>query len=146
MVATQFFTKKTEKKKLLNPFVYYSVIRILLIKELWESPVMITLILFLVLYLLLKSFSATPKPPIVPPRTIEIDEIKDCIIEEERMIILVANRRMYEIFWSDFSSYRIYGRMLFLVKTDRSGIIKLDETTIGARFFQSIFLEVMERF
>ena len=98
MVATKFLTKTKEKKKSLNPFVCYVIIRILFIKELWQSPCILTLLLFFAVYKLLESFPAPPKPLVIPPRTIEIDEIKDCILEEERMIILVANRRMYEIF------------------------------------------------
>ena len=146
MPATKFLTeKKQEKQFLWNPFIVLIIIRLAMIKEVWQNPLTLTLILLFGLYKLYKSYPEPIKPPPNQTRTIEIEEIKECIVEEERLIILGANHRMYEFFWNDFSSYRIYGNTLFLVKRDRSGVVNFDEVRVGVRFFQKFFSGVLDR-
>ena len=72
--------------------------------------------------------------------------LKDCFITGEQFIFHYHTGIMENHFWTEFSSYRILGKKLYLLKHKAGEINVIEEKVIGVRNFQIIFSEVMERY
>lgn len=146
MPAVKIFRTTIEEKHYNSVKVFillFMFIRLLLQPNLIQSSFFVVVFLCLLLYVLLEIFD----PWIERLNgSIEIEKIKNCTIDSERLIIYAADKRMFKFLWNEFSSYRIRKRSLFLIRKDGNGMIKIDGKEVGANFFQPIFLEVIERF
>lgn len=75
--------------------------------------------------------------------TVQTGELKDCIIEEEQLILYYPNGRIENHFWCEFHYYVIANQTLFLFKSDLDPALVLNKKKTGV-FFDPIFLAVME--
>lgn len=78
-------------------------------------------------------------------KIIEMNTYRDCLIDDERLILYTANSRMFDFNWSDFTSYSIKNKTLILLKSYEQQMIVIEQSKIGKTHFTAIFVEVLER-
>ena len=150
MQATKAFITKPHSQITYKPYIYCSIAFLILCDYFNPSnppvpPLILFVSIFFAIYRLEESKPVIKQIPKANSGNLEIGEIVNCIIDENRFIIYQSNHRMFEFYWTDFSSYFIDNKILYLIKTNTAETVKLDESKTGVKYFQEIFLEMMER-